>query len=352
MADRVDHRPDHPDTSLDIEQLDQLISYLQRTGRIGAAETPCVQVLGGGVSNRTVLVERAFGEAWVLKQALAKLRVKVDWFSDPARIAREALGIRYLHEMAPPGTITPLIFQDDSVYLLAMAAVPQPHENFKTVLLSGRVEEAHCRQFGALLGTIHHQGWRRREELARVFEDRTHFLTLRLEPYYQYTAAQMPEAARFIAELVAGTMRRRLTLVHGDYSPKNVLIHQGRLVLLDHEVIHFGDPAFDLGFGMTHLLSKLHRFPELRPEFDRAIRIFWAAYVEALGQVPWKRDLQEHAVRHTLGCLLARVAGRSPLEYLNEAERQTQRRVVVELMKDPPRSVVELLEAFSKGVSA
>ena len=113
------------------------------------------RVLAGGVSNRTVLVEfpeRPSRESWVLKQALAKLRVKVDWFSDPARIGREALGLRHLAALAPPGTITPLVFEDPAHHLLAMAAVPQPHENWKSRLLAGRVEPEHAGQFGSLLG--------------------------------------------------------------------------------------------------------------------------------------------------------------------------------------------------------
>src|SRR5205085_10022401 len=133
------------------------------------------------------------------------------------------------------------------------------------------------------------------------------------------------------------TRARRLTLVHGDYSPKNILVREGRLILLDHEVIHWGEPAFDLGFAMTHLLSKAHHLPQHRAAFADATRQFWRSYCEALGDaVPWRADLEPHAVRHTLGCLLARVAGRSPLEYLGEDERRRQRDVVLSLTGQPP----------------
>src|SRR3712207_654392 len=125
-------------TDLDIEQPGVLLSYLRGTGRIGEEEEPVVHVLAGGVSNRTVLVERPTGEAWVLKQALEKLRVSVDWFSDPERVHREALGLRWLQELAPPGSITPLVFEDHEHHLLAMEAVPEPHENWKTMLLEDR----------------------------------------------------------------------------------------------------------------------------------------------------------------------------------------------------------------------
>jgi hypothetical protein len=145
--------PPLPD-ALDIEDAPALLAYLQRTGRIAPAEQPRIAILRGGVSNRTVSVERDSGEAWVLKQALAKLRVPVDWFSSPERIHREALGLEWLARLAPPGSVTPLLFEDRERHLLAMQAVPQPHENWKTMLLGGRICPDHFRQFATLLAAI------------------------------------------------------------------------------------------------------------------------------------------------------------------------------------------------------
>src|SRR6266550_8805490 len=105
---------------LDIEQPDQLLEYLIQTDRISKTEQLQIHNLRGGVSNKTVLVRRLSRESWVIKQALPKLRFDVDWFSDPARIHREALALQYLPELAPPGTITPLIFEDREQNLLAM----------------------------------------------------------------------------------------------------------------------------------------------------------------------------------------------------------------------------------------
>ncbi|HXV98630.1 MAG TPA: aminoglycoside phosphotransferase family protein, partial [Anaerolineae bacterium] len=324
---------------------------------------PAIRNLAGGVSNRTVWVQRTGGEAWVLKQALPKLRVSVDWFSSPERIHREALGLRWLAELAPPGTNTPLVFEDHTHHLLAMQAVPQPHDNWKTLLLAGQLAEDHVIQFGRLLGTIHRQAYERRAEIAAVFEERSFFESLRLEPYYSYTASQVPSAADFLQRLMAETRACRQTLVHGDYSPKNVLVYQDRLILLDHEVIHWGDPAFDLGFSLTHLLSKAHYLPSQRPAFAAAARQYWQAYTETIGDVfhtyLLKRpspvqdysggagsDLEFRAVHHTLACLLARVAGRSPLEYLDEVSRIRQREAVLTLLPNPPGSVPELVNEF------
>ncbi len=307
---------------LDIEQPGALLAYLRETGRIDPAEEPAIRVLTGGVSNRTVLVERSTGEAWVVKQALAKLRVQVDWFSPPERIHREALGLRWLERIAPPSTTTPLVFEDHDVHLLAMQAVPQPHENWKTLLLaraSWRSITSPNSPNSSAPSTA--TATSARSEIEPVFADRGFFESLRLEPYYGYTATQVAAAAAFLTDLIAATLARRDTIVHGDYSPKNVLVHDDRLILLDHEVIHFGDPGFDLGFSLTHLLSKAHHLPAKRADFAAAAVAYWADYRDTLGDVPFAADLEPRAVRHTLGCLLARVRGRSPLEYLDAEER-------------------------------
>ncbi len=112
-----------PETTLDIEQPDALIAYLQKSGHIQPDEQPIVRTLAGGGFNRTVFVKRASGKAWVIKQALEKLRVKVDWFSSTERIHREAEGLRWLSTLAPAGSIVPFVFEDRDYHLLAMQAV-------------------------------------------------------------------------------------------------------------------------------------------------------------------------------------------------------------------------------------
>ena len=337
-------------TPLDIEQPEALRAYLVQTGRIDADEAIEIETLAGGVSNKTVRVARPSGETWVLKQALAKLRVKADWFSDPARIEREALGMRHLAELAP-GRIPALVFEDRAHHLLAMQAVPEPHEVWKNVLLDGRATVKQAQAFGALLGNIHRGGHERRDELAPVFRDRSYFENLRLEPYYGYAAEQCPAAAAFLHSLIDATRQRCFTLVHGDYSPKNVLIQGGRLILLDHEVIHWGDPAFDIGFSMTHLLSKAHHMPAHREAMRGLAEAHWSHYLEAAGDTAFADALEPHAVRHTLGCLLARVDGRSPLEYLTEADRDRQRGAVLKLIDAPPERMDALFDAFLDHVS-
>jgi hypothetical protein len=124
-------------------------------------------------------------------------------------------------------------------------------------------------------------------------------------------------------------------------------VYHDQLVLLDHEVIHFGDPAFDLGFSLAHLLSKAHHLKSKRRAFAQAAEVYWRTYLQHLGQVAWIADLEERAVRHTLGCLLARVAGRSPLEYLSAPERQHQQEYVSALLGSPPTHIPDLIQQFA-----
>jgi aminoglycoside phosphotransferase (APT) family kinase protein len=334
--------------TINIEHPEALLAYLRQAGRIGWDEQPRIQTLQGGVSNRTVILLRDTGEAWVLKQALAKLRVSVDWFSSPERIHREALGLEWLAKLAPSGSIPAMLFEDHEHHLLAMEAVPEPCENWKSLLLAGEVGTSHFRQFAELLAAIHREAYHRRCELGRIFDDRSFFESLRLEPYYGYSAQQVPSASGFLESLIQETLSCRITLVHGDFSPKNILVHRGRLVLLDHEVIHFGDPAFDLGFSMAHFLSKAHHMPARRSAFLAAANDYWSLYLEALGPLAWAEELEARAVRHTLGCLLARVAGRSPLEYLAGDERVRQQEAVLRIVSRAPQRMADLIFTFEE----
>lgn len=337
---------------LDIEDFGALADYLRRCSLSPEGGTPSFLKLAGGVSNRTVLVWFPDGRAWVLKQALPKLRVEVDWFSDPERAHREALALEWYARLAPPGAVPKLVFEDREQHLLGMEAVPIPHQNWKNILLAGEVELDHFQQFGTLLGYVHRRA-AAHPEVRQVFADTSFFESLRLEPYYLYSAEQVPEAADFLHHLVAETRSLRITLVHGDYSPKNILVHDGRLILLDYEVAHFGDPAFDLGFSLAHFCSKAHHLPDRRSAFAEAARIYWRTYCATVGNASgtgggnaWVAELEPRAVRHTLGCLLARVAGRSPLEYLSAGERIRQRAAVMSLMQAPPGTVGQLISDF------
>lgn len=337
-----------PSPSLDIEDHAQLRAYLRDSGRLTEDATLEARTLSGGVSSRAVWLRLPNGAEWVLKQALAKLRVEADWFSDPARIGREAEGLRAAAQLAPQGSTPELVFEDSANLIVAMTAVPQPHDNWKQLLLGGRVSMAHVAQFAALLAALQVHSQQQNVSWAARFADRRFFESLRIEPYYSYTASRVPAAAAFYERLIADTLSRRDCFVHGDFSPKNVLVHDDRLVLVDFEVAHWGDPAFDVGFSMTHLLAKAGHVAGHSETFAQAALAYWRQYSTAAG--PHFAGLEARSIRHTLGCLLARVDGRSPLEYLSEAGRRSQRLTALSLIHNMPESMPALIEAFVRGV--
>ena len=336
---------------IDIEDLGQLLGYLRAGDRIGSTETPDIRKLSGGVSNKTLLLTRCNGESWVLKQALPKLRVQSDWFSDPARIQVEANGLRYLPRVTPKGSTAPLLFEDATENILAMAAVPEPHQNWKQQLLNGEIDPEFFGQFANLLGSIHRESFRLRQELAPIFQNKQFFKTLRLQPYYEYSAMIIQEVAPFLEELIAWTLSRSDTLVHGDFSPKNVLVHNRRLILLDHEVLHFGDPAFDIGFSLTHFLGKALHLPQKRQALAGAAQLYWRSYLAEVRGMPWIAHLDFRAAQHTLASLLARVCGRSPLEYLSKENRLIQRQIVIEMIKEGFPTVDQVITGFTKKIA-
>jgi tRNA A-37 threonylcarbamoyl transferase component Bud32 len=331
---------------LDIENFDALRDYLTAKGYVKSGEGVAFRKLAGGVSNRTVRLAWPDEHAWVLKQALAKLRVNVDWFSSPERIGVEAKALRWLNQMAPPGTTPAFIFEDMEHHLMAMEAIPEEHENWKSTLLSGRIVMNHFEQFGFLLGTIHRRSSKAPLEFRREFSDTTYFENLRLEPYYLYTGQKIPEGTKFLNALVQETSRHKDCLVHGDFSPKNALVYRSKLILLDYEVVHFGDPAFDVGFALTHFLSKAHHLTRQRSRLASAAELFWQVYREEISRLDWVGRLEPRVVRHTLACLLARVAGKSPLEYLTPEEMNRQQDIILALITEPPTNVADLITEF------
>ncbi len=331
---------------IDIENHHELIDYLTVSGLLAGRPQPVCVNLRGGVSNRTVKISFTDGTGWVVKQALAKLRVAADWYADPKRIHVEAEGLRWLARLLGSDAVPAFVHEDHEQQLFIMSAIAEPHYNYKHLLFEHPPELQHAAAFGHMLALLHDQSYNQREQLSAVFAETSFFEHLRLDPYYHHAARQLPDAAPFLFNLTTDTRNRRRTLVHGDYSPKNILIHDDRLILLDHEVIHFGDPAFDVGFSLAHFLSKAHARKPLRSAFITITEHYWQTYRSRCIDRPWADDLESMCIRHTIACLLARVAGKSRLEYLTEEQRAAQKMVAKQLIDEPPLRMMQLIRQF------
>jgi 5-methylthioribose kinase len=320
-------------------QADNAADYLRARGMAG--DDARITELGGGVSNTVLLVE-ADDRRFVLKQALGKLRVEDDWFSDRERVFRESAAMRWLRPHLPAGSLPEILFEDRENCLFAMTAGPRDAENWKTLLMRGEVNAGVARTIGGILAKMVSATWRD-PEAERAFGDQTVFDQLRLDPYYRTTAARHPDLKPQFERLVRESSSRRVSLVHGDWSPKNFLLSAGAVMAIDFEVTHFGDPAFDSAFLLNHLLLKSFYRPAWSAAFGRAARAFWEA---CCAGVPTECSWIEPATLSHLGCLLlARVDGKSPAEYITDPALRTRvREFARQLILAPPDHVADVFD--------
>lgn len=320
----------------------RLIAALRQAGLIGPTD-PVLRPLAGGVSSELFLVEEP-GRPLVVKRALAKLRVRDDWYADVSRNRVEQAYLRLVSGLMPQ-SVPRVLFSHPADGWFAMEFLDGTFANWKTLLLQNQAEAAHARRAGEILGRIHRATWGD-PAVARAFATLENFRQLRLEPYLETTARRVPDLAALLRAEQERLSRTALALVHGDFSPKNILISPGRFVLLDAEVGWFGDPVFDTAFLLTHLhLKGLVHSADPGPLLA-LIPAFWAAYAAALGARA-DADLERRIVRLLLCLLLARMHGKSPVEYLPDP---VQREFVTEFVRThlprPPERIAEITTAW------
>lgn len=297
---------------------------LHARGHLTDPHTARVRELSGGVSNAVFLIEQG-GERFVVKQARGKLRVQADWQCSVERIWREVEVLQTCNELIPKDKqswfCVPHIFWiDQELYAYGMTAAAAEAVTWKEELLAGVTYPSDAHAAGKLLRNLHFNSWHN-QALAERFADRTFFVQLRLEPYYLAAAERYPPLARQLRELVDQCWIERHALVHGDFSPKNLLVYHSKVMLIDFEVGHYGDPAFDLGFFLTHLTLKLIHLPAHRKKLLRVINQFWVGYAGHYNSSPELAKLRNRTIQHLAGCLVARVHGKSPVDYLTPPEQ-------------------------------
>jgi 5-methylthioribose kinase len=299
----------------------QLADYLAARGLVRTGASVRVDQLGGGVSSDIVAVTGP-GVALVVKRALPRLKVEQEWFADARRVAVEARALRFAYAVAPDAV--PQVLDLDEEHSLAIIALaPTGWANWRDELLEGRIDPLVGRRLGELLAVWH---------AAPVPPELTNtdfFVQLRIDPFHRAIAARYPDLAPRIATVADRLLERKLALVHGDFSPKNVLAGGDGLWVLDWEVAHHGDPVFDVAFLLTHLLLKsIHR-----PRDAEQYRAVADAFLTAYG-----REIDELSAN--VGCLLlARVDGKSPAPYLRPSEHEPARRLGSSLLRDPVEEI-------------
>jgi aminoglycoside phosphotransferase (APT) family kinase protein len=326
----------------------EVVAALHRMQLIGRDEQPRFTALTGGVASDIWRVDAARGP-FCVKRALAKLNVAADWRVPVSRNAYEVAWFETVGRFVPEA-VPEILGHDPKAGLFAMAWLdPAEHTVWKTALLAGKVDVALARAVGDRLGRIH-AATAGESGLAVRFETDTIFHSIRLEPYLEATARAHPDRAEVLHALMKRTAGTKLCLVHGDVSPKNIQIGPNGPLFLDAECAWWGDPAFDVAFCLNHLLLKCLAVPDragsLLDSFDSLV----AAYASRIDWEPVE-SLDRRTAALVPGLFLARVDGKSPVEYLTaEADKERVRRVSRAWLAAPPPSLAALCADWSAEV--
>ncbi len=325
---------------------DTIQNVMVRLGLMKPDEPIRVVELTGGVSSTILRIEGP-GETYCLKQALPALKVAQLWKAPVDRVYAEIAWLQ-LAQRIVPGCVPQVLGIDRLTNSFVMSFLsPDNFPNWKSELLAGRIDSSFAAAVGTTLARIH-SATAHQEEVRRNFANDDNFLTLRLDPYLLETARRHPDLATRLRSLVARTQTQKLALVHGDISPKNILIGPSGPVFLDAECAWYGDPAFDVAFCLNHLLLKSAADRSNSASLLQAFDALAGAYLSGVNWEP-EQDIEFRIASLVPALALARISGKSPVEYLDPAARQLVMNVAAPLVAQPPMRLEDLKSAWKKG---
>lgn len=292
-----------------------------------------MEELGGGVSSGVFRVV-AGGLRLVVKQPFPMFRVQEEWVVDVERAAVEA---EFLRRVGPRlrGAFPRFVAYDADAHVLVVEAAPASFDPWKARLLTGDADPSLGEAAGRLAARIHNLGLEE-PALRPAFDRPTFFDQQRIDPYLRTVQRRHPEQAKPLQDVITHLERDRTTLVHGDFSPKNMLTDGHAMLLVDHEVATWNDPLFDVAFFLNHLLLKAVHRRAARARLRTCGDAFCQAY-ESTADARIRERWRDPS--HLLPALmLARVDGKSPAEYLPLPGRDAVRRRALAWLAAPPRS--------------
>lgn len=303
--------------------------------------------LAGGVSSAIFKIEAKSG-TYCLKQALPLLKVNKIWSAPVDRVYAEIAWLE-LAKTIVPGCSPDILRVDHRTNSFVMAYLPpERFSNWKTELMAGRIDLQLAASVGSTLARIH-SGTAGNEEIRSNFSNDENFLALRLDPYLLEVARQHPGMASPMRRCVEQLQSLKLALVHGDMSPKNILAGPTGPVFLDAECACYGDPAFDAAFCLNHLLLKSLAIPGCSGLLLRAFGEFAEAYLAGVTWEP-REELERRIARLLPMLLLARIHGKSPVEYLDGSQRKAVAAFAAPLACEGPERLRELEQIWNTGV--
>lgn len=316
-----------------------VVGYLRSRGLVRPDSSPAVRSLGGGISNVVLMVE-AEGSSkpgLVVKQSLGRINVAEHWVASRRRTLTEGITLRMAAEMTP-GRVPGVVDLDAERLVLVIQAAPADWVCLKEELLDGRVDPTLAEELGAALAVWHSET--AGTPLDVEWADPNALRELRTDPFHRVAAERNPDLAPVLHECREELETTHTCFVHGDFSPKNMLVGPDGWWVLDFEAAHLGAPVFDVAYVTCHLVLKAVHRPSHRVEYQAASAALWQTYTRAAGESV--RPAPDRLALHTGCLLLARVDGRSIAEYLDDDGRARTHALAAGLLQRPVRDLEEL----------
>jgi 5-methylthioribose kinase len=295
--------------------------------------------LDGGVASDVAIVRDERGREIVVKQALPKLKVAADWRCDPARSSQEVEALRIAPTFLGGEVVPRVLWVDAANHRFAMERIDASLRNWQAQLSAGEVNLMTAARVGELLARLQTES-ARDSSLATTFGTREYFELLRIQPFFVRAAERNPEAREPIDRIIELLRAPGRVLVHGDYSPKNILARDAQVVILDWEVVHWGEPRFDIAFCLSHLLLTGWRRGSSKSSYYAACHAFTGGYAKR-GPVA----SHDTVLARVIGALvLARLDGDSPVNFLDELDVEEVRKRALRLLLEPAPAWLELFD--------
>ncbi|WP_018305306.1 phosphotransferase [Desulfitobacterium hafniense] len=298
----------------DISRERELLDYLLKNGLI-EGKNYSVRYFNNGVSATVAMIEND-KKSIIAKQALAKLNVAADWACDQSRMLVEQKALTTYSKIIKEYVPAP-IFYDEENYIMVREAAPRSSSMWKEQLLKGVLDFSVAEKAAQALSAIHNRT-AGDQQVAEEFKEIKFFYDLRIEPYIETVVKVHPQLKEHADRIVDRLMNQKIALVHGDYSPKNILVDQDRLYVLDLEVSHYGNPAFDLAFFTNHFVLKAVKNSRWYNAYLTMLDFIAQSYLKAI-EFADAKEFEHEAVQILAYHMLARIDGKSPAEYITDS---------------------------------
>jgi thiamine kinase-like enzyme len=199
-----------------------------------------------------------------------------------------------------------------------MSFVKDACDTWKSQLMQGIIDVETAGFAASLLRQIHALSYKIDEKHQNEFKNQDYFIQLRIEAFHRFLIQKYPELQADINKLIDELTLEKTCLVHGDFSPKNMLVKvSGEIVLLDFEVAHWGNPVFDVAYCIGHLMLKAW-YLNKTDEIFNLICSFLNSYGKGI----------KNLIPHLGLMLLARMDGKSPVNYIQDPKLKDKIRLI------------------------